>query len=527
MNINWKKIIISIIIFIASIISYYYPIYSKGFAPGADFSNLAQARNFAVVGDYNYESEDGVFLSSDKLEQEAKATGMKNPLTSVIYGYIFKIFGYEGSGLLLPQYISIFLAAIFNVIIFLLIASIFNLTTGIFSSTLLILMPTRVMGAIYYSSYEFAMIFFAIALWFYFKSNDIFNKNNIIRLIFASLFFSLAALSRNAFLISFIPFAIYDLIKCRSFKRSLVFVIPFIIIFGATLTPFSWLGVPNGYTTDMDQQPFAQIGHVFNDPYSAYYDRDNFINEFKDSKIERIGVHFLDKWGYEVSFWEKINAYKESISYYIKDIFSLTSTGGPIILFLVFLGIFKLFETRKDILGLFVLWIAIWLISLVYYKTGNWNHLLEIIFIFATLTGLGVQWLIDHINLGSFKKYFFGAILLLSILGHLSYANWWRLYDTYRSSHMGITLEISEKINEIEINGRVAVGIHTGVSYGVYYFTDKDIIYFNPNTIKKLIKENKLKEAMELYDVGLIVGYSPEISTIVEEGLGIPTIKIE
>src|SRR3989338_4648712 len=156
------RIILSAIIFGVSLAAYYYPIYKKGYTPGGAFSNLSEARNFALSGTYRYESSDGMFLSSDRAFQEGRITAIPNPLTPIIYGQIFKITGADRTNLLLPMHISIVLATLFNVAMFLLIARLFNTIAGFSASMIMALMPVRISGVLYFGSYEFAMIFFTI-----------------------------------------------------------------------------------------------------------------------------------------------------------------------------------------------------------------------------------------------------------------------------------------------------------------------------------------------------------------------------
>jgi len=416
-------------------------------------------------------------------------------------------------------------AALFNVAVFLLIDRLFGTAIGFVSAIVLTLMPARIIGAIYLGSYEFAMIFFILALWLYLGSKKGPFGAGLLRMAFAGVFFALAALARNAFVISFVPFALYDFYKNRSYKRSLIFAIPFVVIFVSTLTPYSWLRVSNGYLSGFDSQPFSQVGHVFNDPYSAYYNRETIIEEIKNSRdFDRLETHFFEQWGYDVSLSEKIGAYKDSAIFYAVEFFSLTNLGGPLIILLMLAGAYWLYKNRRDILGFFVVWLSIWFLGLVYFETANWNHFLEISFVLVALVGLGVHQLLESLGLDSFKKTIAGLIVLLFLVGHLGYADRWRLYDTYRSSYMGAILELTEKLETIEDTGVVAVDIHPSFAYGLYYFSNEDIIYFNHKTVQDLITEGRLKAAFDIYEVQITVGFSEDLSSNIEKTTGLKTI---
>jgi hypothetical protein len=379
-------------------------------------------------------------------------------------------------------------------------------------------------GAIHGAFYEWGLVFFGLALWLYLGAKDGPFKSGLARTLFASVLFALAALSRNAFAASFVPFFLYDFFVHRSYKRSLIFLLPFIIIFGSTLTSFSWLGVPNGYTAGIEQQPFGQVGHFFHDPYTFHYDRDNFIEEMTNKKLARVAVSFATNWGYDVSLTERLSAYFESFTFYIKELMSLTSIGGPFIWGLILLGISQLYYINRRLLGLFISWGVFWLGYLVYAQTGNWDHTIEIIFILVTLVGLGLFRLVNITNMSRFKKIFSGLLIFVILLAHLAYANFWKLHDFYRSSKEEVVLNIKNKIDsQDDIDGVYAVGIHPASTLSLNYHINHDVVYFAPQTIEKLIRSGKLQDAFDKYDVSMAVGYSSEILSKIKKELNIPT----
>ncbi len=505
----------ALVVFVASLLAGYYPIYKKGYTSGGDTLNLIKARNYAAVGTYQYESSNGVLLSTDHVLAQSKKTGLINPLTPIIYGQIFKYWGINRvSGL--PEYVSLISAAIFNVLAFFIIRRLFGGKVGFFSTMAMAFMPFRIIGSLSFGFYDFAMIFFAIAIWLVLGSkNGIFRGGNI-RMGLASIFFALAALARNAFLISFIPFVLYDFYKERSIKRSFVFILPFIIIFGSTLTPYSWLGVSNGYISDINNQPFDQLGEVFPDPYTAYYDRDNFIQKLQNEGLERNASHFLGQWGYSVTVGEKISAYEESLKAYVAYASDLIIFGGPLILFFMIFGAYWLYRNGREMFHFFGLWLGVWLTGLIYFQTGNWDHLLEIILVPAILTGLGIWQITEFIKPININKNIISGVILLFVLGHLTYANKWSLYDSYRSSRWVDAVNAADKV-KLAPRGVIAAGIHPTFANGLNYLTNRDIIYFNPGAIEKLIANGKLKEAFEIYNVKTAVGFSDSASNSIKK----------
>ena len=300
------------------------------------------------------------------------------------------------------------------------------------------------------------------------------------------------------------------------------YVVPFIIIFGSTLTPVSWLGVPNSYYTDIEHQSFDLIGHFFRDPYSYFYDKENYIKEMSEKGLNRVGVLFATQWGYDVSFSERISAYKDSLGFYIRQIIDLTSTGGPLILGLMFLGLIHLYNVNKLMFGLFSLWGLLWMGYLVYDKTGNWDHVMEIAFVLAVLIGLGLYRLVELLSLGSLKKMAAASALIILFVGHMGYATKWRLHDIYRSSNEELVLTIADQLRkQPNLSGTYAVGIHPASVYSLNYRLNHDVVYFDSKTIESLLAREKLQEAFNTYGITAVVGYDDDLTSEIQSQTGV------
>jgi len=516
------KTLLAPAIFFVSIFAYYYPVLQKGYAPGANYEALMGARNFALAGTYKVENSIGTLLASENASQFGAEKGILNPLTQIIYGRIFKYLGFRPE---LPLYMSIVLFALFNVLIFLLSARLFGTVIGFVSGLAGAFMPTMTVGAIHGGFYEWGIIFFGLALWVYLGAKNGPFKAGSVRVLVVSVFFALAALSRNAFAISFVPFFLYDLLINRSYKRALIFLLPFLIIFGSTLTSYSWLGVPNGYTADIERQSFGLIGHFFPDPYTFYYNRDNFVITMKERGLIGPAVLFATKWGYRVSLFEMAGAYWNSFSFYVKEAVNLTSTGGPFILGLMLLGLINLYRLNKKILGLFVSWGIIWFGYLVYAKTGNWDHLMEVVLIFSILVSLGLAYLAEIIGMGTLKKTIISLIIFILFAGHMAYANKWRLHDIYRSSNEEEVLNIAKTLSRQNRTEAVyAIGIHPNAPYSLNYRTDYEVVYFDSETIKELITNKKLKTVFDAYNIGSVLGYGEETTKQIKSQVPVQSI---
>lgn len=520
----YVKIILSIVIFSISALAYYYPIYKKGYPSGADYLNLIEARNFALSGTLNSESSIGMFLSSHNAGQGV-ITGVPNPLTPIIYGYIFKYLGFNTN---LPLYTSILLLSIFNVLLFLIVEKLFSIGTGLVAGLSSAFMPIMNIAATNAGFYEWGMLFFAIAVWLFLCSKEGPLKSSLIRTVLASVFFALAALARNAFAISFIPFLLMDFFINKSFKRSLIFFLPFLIIFGSTLTPYSWLPAPNGYTKAVGQS-FSQIGHVFDDPYSYYFNKENFLAEhFPAGKsLNRVSVYYFKLYGYSVDLKSSFLAYIDALKFYIGQFFQIINIGGPAILLLIILGGWYLRKKNPLLLKFFSLWFIVWLICLVLDKTGNWDHYLEIIIPIITLCAYGFWNIADLIKnyLGRNKSYIAILGLLFLLIVQLSQSTKWRLHDDYRSSNIEPVLQFANALKQNGFNAPYAMDIHPDAAYALNYYTDKDVIYFNADTVKELLGSKKLHDAFTAYNVKAVLGYPSDVSSLISNTMQIPVLS--
>lgn len=509
MSTGVKKFLLAVVIFGISVAGPSYTLIKKGYTPGADYMNLVEARNYALGGTYRSENSINTLLSSEQSVQNGVVTGIPNPLTPILYGHIFSWFGFNPN---LPFWLSIFLFGLFSVIIFYLTANLFGIMSGFFAGITSALMPSMTVGVLYGGLYEWAMLFFGIALWSYFGSKKGQFSAGYSRVFISGIFFALAALARNAFSISFIPIFLFDAWHTRSFKRSAALLVPFLIIFGSTLTPFSWLDAPNGYTSNVNK-PWTQIGHFYNDPYTYNFNRESYKNNLLSDpeKLDRVGISYAIYFGYPVTFGQRLKVFKDSALFYVSDTVSLTSTGGVVVLFLAAIGAVWLWKNQRVMAKFFGVWFATWLLLLIYSRTANWDHSMEIVFIIASLVGLGCSRLVGLIRQEGFSKNISILTVAILLIGHLSAGNQWRLFDEYRSSRISSGVEIVESVNQGNFDKKsvIAIGTRSEVAYMVNYKTDRSTVYFHPDTLASF-SEPQLREAFAKYGVTHAAGFEDE-----------------
>ena len=121
-------VLILICLFLLSTVIHFIPIWKKGYSFNPMGGDLILARNFALTGEYKVENEKNIVLSSARVENDGISCDWGNRLTAVIYGQVFKIFGFKQN---LPLYFSLILWSLTGSLLFLLVLRLFNLKTAV------------------------------------------------------------------------------------------------------------------------------------------------------------------------------------------------------------------------------------------------------------------------------------------------------------------------------------------------------------------------------------------------------------
>ena len=500
--------LIIICLFLLSLAVHYYPVYKKGYSFNPLGGNLILARNLALTDEYKIENEKNVILSSQKIKGEGIYCNWGNKLTPYIYSQIFKIFGFNQN---LPFYISLVLWALSGIILFFIVLKLFNFKIAVIFGLLDSFIPVFTQGSLMAGFYEWAVLFFSLGLLFYLYK----EKINLLNLFLAGLFFGLAALARNAFLISFIPFVIYEFWQNKSVKKVFIFVLPFILLWTAYLLPGYLNDLPNAYLSKHDTS-FGQYGHLFPDPYTYHFEKDEYIQSITGIPNHSFSEYLL-KYDQSVNFKNQMIMYFHSIKFYPKEFLKIIVSGGPLILLFLIMGLVYLNKKKKHLLKLFVIWSGAWYFLLVVLKSNNWDHFLELRFPMVLLISLGIYWLINFVlKLNTENKFKYLIIIIFSffLLFHFGLSNKWMLHDEYNGSKVEIIRNLAGKINQANLdkqNDIIAINIHPTLQ-SLNYYTDQSIIYFDIQTINRLLKENKLDWVFEQFGVTKIIGFESELS---------------
>ena len=106
--------------------------------------------------------------------------------------------------------------------------------------------------------------------------------------------------------------------------------------------------------------------------------------------------------------------------------------------------------------------------------------------------------------------------MILSLTLHFIEANRWSFHEIYATTKTEELINLANKINNnvnlIEKNDVIAVGIDQQAPLLLNYYTDKNYIYFDPQTVKKLLFQNKLVWAFEQFGVTKYTGFDKDLS---------------
>lgn len=465
--------------------------------------NLVLARNLSATGEYKIEDEKGVTLSSKLIKEKGINSNLGNSPTPLLYAKIFNKFG---TSLNAAVYATLLIYALTSVLLFLTILRLFNIKIALIFSLVEIFSPLTLRGALWPGFYEWAMLFFAIGLSFYLLPK---NSSGLAaaKLAAAGAFFGLATLARNAFAFSFIPILIYDFYRNKSIKRMTILILPAIILGGF------FFASNNAYLSSSET---GYSLHLFPDYYTQHFEKEKYLESIKGTSEPDLN-EYLIQYGYPISLKNKLLMYLHSIKFYPIQLLKMTTVGGPFIVLFLIAGLIYLLKTKNYLAKLFLVWIILWYIFMAALKTNAWQQFLEIQFPLTLLAALGIWRLAKFIwdqNAKIKTKYILISLFFSSLIIHLGQSNQWLLHEIYENSTTSEAIVLAEKIKntDLKINEVIAVGRHPDMALKLNYLTDFNYIYFDENTIRNLIKENRLKEAFDKFGVTKIAGFPGELA---------------
>ncbi len=519
------KYLFFVILPVIAVAVWYSPILFKGYPALGISEQLVLGRNVAVTGMYAMENDLSVILSPSLIKEQGHESFLGDKWTAYLYALVFKVFGFLGLNKLIL--FSAFLSAAALLIFAFLVFYLFNFKTSLIFSLIYVFLPFIWQNSIQPGGYEFALFFISLFFLFYFLGRK--SKYGFIPYIFSGLFLALACLARETFLL-FIPiFLIYFLLKKE--KQAIIFIfIPLVILFSVFYLP-DFLAGRNVYsqlfpvTEPSENNDFMSYGHTYPDPYTYYFDRENFLREYENrlNSSSFITSLYLEKSAinnvedYHLPFGHRILLSVLLTIDQAGKFISWEDVGGPLIFLLMLLGLVFLKKEKPQVFRLFVWLVGGVIFLLCFVVLVGRNHFIDFGWILALLAALGLLSLISifeaQFGLSKKKTFFLTGFILAMVLYSLILANhsyWGRIYDNRENL---MALAYSSKIDKLNISSKDVIATD-GVSTPIIlnYLKDKSVVVFQQGTIEKLLENGKLNPAFRNFGVTHIVGYPDDLS---------------
>ncbi len=511
---------LALLIFIISPLIWYLPIKYKGSAPTPADRNLILARNLYLTDQYALEDKNGIYLTSSQVEEKGEPDTQSNSLTPQIYHQIYHLFGFSPQ---LASYITLIIYALINALLFIAVGLTFGLSIGLIFSLTNIFMPLIWQAALIPAFYEWALLFFVIGLICYWA-----KKSNLFFLFLSSVFFGFSIMSRTAFFIVVGALGLFELIHHKSLKRIVIFSLPILILI---IAPFVYQLFQGG-SLYLNSSSFDSYGHCFPDPYTFTFDKENYL-ALTAAGTKNDVLSCFWQYGYRLTLTDHLKMMLDSIKYYLRELFKLISWGGPLIWLIAILGAWELKKRKPEMLKMFYFWSAVWLAGLTILETSNGYHILEIWIPLVLLFSLGLAYLTkllrNNLEFLKTKKIIIISLILgvLLLIGHFIEADRWMFHEEYSTGRTAENLAVVAAVKKADLGKNDVLAIDTYSMALINYYNDINVIRFSPETLEKLIKENKLKDAFAKFGVTYIVGYDSSINKEITKTTKVKVIKLE
>jgi len=524
-----KKILIVVFlsaIFLLAIGVWYSPIIFKGYPIQTISNELLLARNYSLTSVLATQNKLNITLASDLIKDNGYPLSLSENLRSILFAKIFDIFGIPNYNRLIL--ITIILYSLVLVCFAVLTIYLFGLKVGVVFSLFYIFSPlgwglSRMVGG-----YEFCLLFWALFFIFYFwgiKKEK--SKFGFLLFTVSGIFLALSGLFKEVTFVFALALFVFFLFK--KLKRQLVYIfIPFVIILLVFWFPAMVRG-ENRYlnllgTKAQEEANFSVYMHVFPDPYTYYFEREQFLEEFRNQNLgwsENLQTKkILSNFGYNnLNLFERFGVGIYIFIQHFFRLFSLEEFGGPLITILLLLGLIYLKIKNKFLYQFLLNWLIISFLIFSFVILVNRSHLMDFIWLLILLVVLGLFYIFDifkeKFNLIGKKLIIYELIIVLLIVYHFVLINHVVLGKLYDKDNIPRTFAYAEKIHILEIKNEDVIAIpgdFTGQAETLNYLTNKSLVIFRGSTLNKLLEENKIKQAFETFGVKYILGYPDELS---------------
>lgn len=533
MNVNkniWFKVLFLTAVFFLAIGVWYSPIVFKGYPTQIVSEEIVLARNYHKTGVLASQNDMSVTISSDLIREQGHPLVMSQYLRSFFYAKIFDYFGVPNYNTLVL--ISIILYALALVLFTILVLYLFNFKIAVVFSLIYIFIPFGwglTLGII--GVYEFCLFFWALFFIFYFwglKKNEPGQKKYAIPLfIISGIFLILSGLSKETTFV--FALALFIFLLSKKFKQQLICIfVPFsclLIIFwlpSVLSGQNRYLSLFSGRATK--ESIFSHYLHVFPDPYTYYFEKEEFLEKFKNQDLgllENLETKkSLANYGIgKIGIIDRFKVGNFILSKHLSRFVSLEEFGGPLITLLLILGFRYLKDKSKYIFSLSKYWLGISFLVFSYVVLVSRSHLMDFIWLFVLLVTLGWFYLIEIVKnffrLARKKAIIFEIVIISLVLYHLVLIDHVVLGEQYDKDFMPRSLAYAGEIKKMKIQDREVIAIPDNFpnqDNTLNYLTGKSFVIFRDSTLNKLLKEKKIKQAFETFGVKYILDYPDKLS---------------
>lgn len=536
-------------VFLFSIFVWISPALFKGYTAAYINDAVILGRNLSASGEYSINDSNFVLLSSELISRSGEKSLIGNKLTAYIYSYIFKYFGLKDLNS------ALFVSALFHSLALLIFAAtvlyLYGIKRAAVFSLFYIFFPFNWLTTHALGIYEFALFFLSLFFLFFILGCKL--KNSAYFFV-AGVFLTLAALAREAFIVLIpVVFAYLFFAEKESlFNQKRKIILSILVPVFAILTLFYLPGALKGENIYKDmlfmeksekENDFTVAGHLFPDYYTFRYDRENFLNNYK---LEREGGE-----GFVRSFFVKKTAAnigleglglfeRAAVGTYlfighIGRFFSLEDIGGPFIFVFMLLGFIYLKPVANEAAGnkflfnFFLFWIFGSLFIISFVVLAGRNHLMDFGFAISLSAALGLFYLSDILRVqfslngkaAALANIFliFTAIYSLFLVDHIV---WGKIYD---KDILRVYSLVESAKKDVLDNKVIVSGLSNNYENETFHFlSDKSVIIFKEETLKKILSEKKINQVFNDFNIGYIMDFPLELTQEIVKETGIKEI---
>jgi hypothetical protein len=534
MSIVKNEKILRVLFFLAvsvlAVAVWYSPIIFKGYATHEISREIILARNYYETGVFADQNNLNITLASSLIKADGHPLVLTEYLGAFFYSKIFKLIGG------VPAYndlilTSIVLYALILFIFSILVLRLFGFKIAMIFSLIYMFLPF-IWGTTYcLEMYEFCFIFWSLFFVFYFWADKRQDKWSIPLFVISGIFLVLSGLSKEVTLVFALALFIYLFFKKKRKELFSIFI-PFTVLLVVFWLPAIINGT-NRYVSllkpDSEEAIFTGYFHVFPDPYTYYFEKDQFLEQFKNQDLGlsenlEIKKNLVNFGLAKITIVDRLKVGTYILIQHFLRFFSLQEFGGPFIFLFLILGFLYLKKRSEEIYGLFKCWLIISFLVFSYVLLAGRSHLMDFSWSLVLVITMGLIYLIDILkekfDLINRKSLIFELLIIGLVIYHLILVNHIVLGARYEKDSIPRSMAYADLVNKLDVKNTDVIAIPADFPNQIAtlnYFINKSFVIFKPETIKRLYAENKLKKALEAFNVKYILGYSDDVSKKVTE----------